>query len=1070
MKSNLHKVLGAALLAGALLLRSAGASTTNAVPWCDSFESYANGASIIGTNGWTGDSAIPASGMVSTDPATIALLTNYVAGGLLSYPLASATHTTVLQTATVSTNDVHGATGGVVAVEFMVLPSAQPATPADPANLHYAFFVDTNCNLVIWHQNQTGGVTNNEWRTLTGGPIVATNAWSRFTVVQDYIHNMFQIRVNESTNAVTDPAGWSSPGLGGAQPGSWFHMVKTNAWLSHVMVGGDATYIDDLLLTNRCVSWSTNRFVESDANDGSVDPSTAFDISVRYDTLAGTNGQVLDASAVTVTNVPAGLTGVVTRLDATHLRLTLTGQALPNEITNGVTNLTVVLKDGAFTLGNAADVIGASNTSIVVSFWNHAALTFDSTHFAEAAANNGSISNTLTLSLTTATFTNVSPLVAGTHYTVANVPQGLAFILTPSGTTTAVARLTGNAATHRAADGTNLNLTFLDAAFTRTAASNVTGSATNLVVTFLDPPVLAYSATAFTEAAANDGTISNTIAMTLTGDTFTNAVFTAGVHYTASAVPTNLTLSLVRTSSSNVTASLTGTATAHAASNSLASIGFAFLTPAFNTVAAGDIVGSATNLAVSFADPPVLSAAGTSFAEAAANNGSIGSGVTLMLTGATFVNATFASNTHYIVVNVPTGLTFGITRVSDAQLTATLSGQAVNHLAANSISNLTVTFLNAAFNTVQAANVAGHTLTFAVTFTNQPALAYSRKTFVETCVGLIDNRTPMTITLAGDTFVADVATRIAVANLPGGLSAAFTRDTPTQLSVRLNGAATNNASSDSISNLTFTFQSGAFSFADVNQVDNYVTSDLRVTFVDDPGFFNLVPYAESFESYANGLWLAGTNGWTADYQPNAGVITNDVAVAGNLALYTVTHPTLPIVGTHAQVLAVTDSLRAAIHSEAAPLVYVDFMTQPVVLEAPPGSSYTNLQYAFYVSTNRQLTIWHRNVTSGSNEWLTLQNSPLIDTSRWTRFTVAQDYTHQMFQLQVNELTPIPDPAGWTDAGAAHTGSWFYMVQTNGTMSHFIVAGSGQAYVDDLTVRASLSASFGGASGVVYKFR
>ena len=146
------------------------------------------------------------------------------------------------------------------------------------------------------------------------------------------------------------------------------------------------------------------------------------------------------------------------------------------------------------------------------------------------------------------------------------------------------------------------------------------------------------------------------------------------------------------------------------------------------------------------------------------------------------------------------------------------------------------------------------------------------------------------------------------------------------------------------------------------------------------------------------------------------------------------------------------------------------MTQPVVMQESPDSSYTNLQYAFYVSTNRQLVIWHWNRTSGSNEWLTLQNSPLIDTSCWARFTVAQNYSHHTFQLRVNEGSPLVDPAGWTDAGAARTGSWFYMVQTNSSMSHFIVSGRGHAYLDDLTVRTRLPDSFGGASGVIFKFR
>ena len=944
---------------GAFVLRMAGAAVTNTVPWGDSFESYTNGASVVGTNGWNAES--PASGVATTNPAVVSLLSAYTntAPGGFSYPLSSATHTSVLQTSTLVTNDVRSTTGNVVAVEFMALPSAQDSPPVIATNVHYAFFIDTNLNLVIWHQNRSGGSTNNEWRAMTNGPTISTNAWSRFTVLQDYGHSMFQIRVNESTNAVSDPVGWSSPG--GTASGSWFYMVKTNTWLSHVMLGSDVTnYVDDLLLTNRSLTWSTNHFAEVAANDGTIDTNPVFDITLHYDAFAGTNGQVLDASAVTVTNLPVGLTGVVTRLNETRLRLTLAGQTSPNEASNSVTNLTVILNNSAFALGNATDVAGNSNGTLAVDFMNATgigSLTFSSTHFVETETNDGSISSNITLSLSGSgvSFTNIATLIAGLHYTITNVPPGLAFSLTRSDANTLVAHLTGKADVHLASNSiTNLNLAFLDAAFPGTVAAKVSGSTNSLSVDFHDP--------------------------------------------------TFLTLS------------------------------------------------------------------GTNFIEAAANNGSIGNSNILTLAGTTFANATFINNTHYTVTNVPDGLTFNLVHISDTQLVASLSGWAVNHLATNGISNLTLNLLDPAFSTVHAANIAGLHIIFAVSFTNQPGLTYSGNTFTETSGGMIDNRFPITIALTGDTFAADAGSRITVDNLPDGLSAIFTRDTPTQLSVRLGGTATSHASSNSIADLTFTFQSGAFANTDANQVGNYSKNDLQITFVDDAEFFNLIPYGEPFEGYPNSFWLAGTNGWTADFSADAGIVTNNAVVASNLMHYLDFHADFPITTNHTLMLAVKDNLKTAIHSETNRLVYLDFMAQPVAMLEVPDNN-TNVQYAFYVSTNQQLVIWHCNRTGGTpvNEWLTLQNSPLISTSSWVRFTVAQDYTRQMFQLRVNEERPLVDPAGWTDGGAL-TGSWFYMVQTNGTMSHFIMSGVGQSYIDDLTVRTCLPASFGAGLGSIFTIR
>jgi hypothetical protein len=1069
MKLQCKQAFLAAFLAGTFCVNLVGAGVTNTVPWWDSFESYTNGASVVGTNGWTGETS--SSGVVVTNSAVINLLVAYTNSGGRTYPLP-ATHTNVLQTTARVVNDVHSTTGGVVAVDFMAWPTAQATNPPVSTNLHYAFYINTNANLVVWHQNRSGGTTNNEWRALTNGNItVNTNDWNRFTVIQDYGHNMFQIRLNESANPLSDPVGWTIPGVGSAPTGTWFHMVKTNAWQSHVMLDGDTTnYVDDLVLTNRCVTWSTNHFGEAAAPNGSIEATPVFDITLRYDTFAGTNNEVLGSGAITVTNVPPGLTGVVTRVGDTSLRLSLTGQAVVSDSVNSISNLTVVLKDSAFSLGNAADVTGRSNGTIVVTFQNSSgtgALTPDATRFGEAAANDGSISNTLTFTLTVATFTNVSPLVEGVHYTVSGVPSGLGFVLDRSNESTVVARLANSATLHATANITNLNVSFLDGAFQGLAAAAVIPNAFFLAVDFWDAPVLTYSGTNFFESATNNGNIGGGVAITLTGDTFTNDTFTAGVHYTAPIVPDGLAFVLTYINPSNVTASLTGAAGAHAASNSTAITGFAFRSAAFQQVAAGNIVGSATNFAVVFSNQPVLSVSGTNFAEVAANNGAIGNSQTITLEGTHFVNVTFETNTHYAVTNVPPGLTFHLAYESDTQLVATLSGQASNHRVSNDVGDLAVTFQDAAFTGgIAASNIVGHPLVFAVAFSNPPALTYSRTNFMETLEGRIDNSIPITLTLSDDTFAADVTNCITVAGKPDGLTALFTRVGDTQLSVMLNGAAAAHASGDSVLNMTFTFHAGAFGITDYNQVDHY-SQALSVTF-NDLEVFNTVPYSEPFEGYANGLWLGGTNGWKALYYADAGVVTNDDTVTARLQGYLQSHVSLPLNTTHRQTLSVKDSMRVAVHSEMAPVVYLDFMVQPVAMQEAPECD-TNLQYAFYVSTNLQLVVWHRNwaVVPHSNEWLTVQNSTTIDTSHWVRFTVAQDYSSHMFQIWVNEGAPVSDPAGWTEGGGAPTGSWFHMVQTNASMSHFTMSGIGQAYLDDLSVRTNRPV-FG--FGTVFKIR
>ena len=83
--------------------------------------------------------------------------------------------------------------------------------------------------------------------------------------------------------------------------------------------------------------------------------------------------------------------------------------------------------------------------------------------------------------------------------------------------------LTGNATDHQDVDDvSNLTVTFDDAAFTTIAAALIVNYERNdLVVDFVDNPAISYDAAAFVEAAANDGSIGNSLVLTLSLDTFT---------------------------------------------------------------------------------------------------------------------------------------------------------------------------------------------------------------------------------------------------------------------------------------------------------------------------------------------------------------------------------------------------------------------------------------------------------------------------------------------------------------------------------------------------------------------
>lgn len=105
-------------------------------------------------------------------------------------------------------------------------------------------------------------------------------------------------------------------------------------------------------------------------------------------------------------------------------------------------------------------------------------ISYDKNYFNESGSNDGSISETLTLTLAEETFTgsNGSTISA----TVNNLPSGLTATVTKVSSTTATLALSGNAINHSIGDSiSNLEVIFPDGAFAGNVAADVLGSTTS---------------------------------------------------------------------------------------------------------------------------------------------------------------------------------------------------------------------------------------------------------------------------------------------------------------------------------------------------------------------------------------------------------------------------------------------------------------------------------------------------------------------------------------------------------------------------------------------------------------
>jgi hypothetical protein len=352
------------------------------------------------------------------------------------------------------------------------------------------------------------------------------------------------------------------------------------------------------------------------APDGSIlSTNTILLATSGSDTFSGVNGQdFVTAGWITCSNVPAGLTVSAIRAGDTNLNVTLTGLASPP--TNNF-NLVLVFNAGAlntsaFVSNSFASVNNRTLGNLAVIFSAGAgapALLYDGVLFSEVPANNGVITNVVTITLTNALFADFSPddFIALGRLQVSNVPSGLTAravmkepyrvpqVLTVS--------LNGAATRHNSSSNTNPPAAFQDSAFRSVSAAAVASATTNLQVQFLNP-VLTWYAKNFYESWRNDGAISNTLSAVVFGDAF-NGTLGENLYASGKVTPVNLPAGLTPVvtlqSATGIVVTLTGNAAPHTSAQSTSSLGFTFANSAFVFGEASLVTNySVSDLAVTF--------------------------------------------------------------------------------------------------------------------------------------------------------------------------------------------------------------------------------------------------------------------------------------------------------------------------------------------------------------------------------------------------------------------------------------------------------------------------------------
>ena len=130
--------------------------------------------------------------------------------------------------------------------------------------------------------------------------------------------------------------------------------------------GGAKSDTDTVNLTvaapPKSLAYSATTFAEAAANNGAITATST--ITLSNDTFTGANGDDLGV----VSNVPAGLTAHLVKVDATHATLSFTGNATAHANAQDIHNLTVTFSDGDFTSASSVDVTGATTANLSIDF------------------------------------------------------------------------------------------------------------------------------------------------------------------------------------------------------------------------------------------------------------------------------------------------------------------------------------------------------------------------------------------------------------------------------------------------------------------------------------------------------------------------------------------------------------------------------------------------------------------------------------------------------------------------------------------------------------------------------
>ncbi len=551
------------------------------------------------------------------------------------------------------------------------------------------------------------------------------------------------------------------------------------------------------------LSYSCDLFTEASADDGTINNTTPLIITHNNwagATFTGTNGDdFVAAGKLVVSNLPAGLTVVAERTSATEISVTLTGAATNHTTGDNVSNLTFVFQDSAFSGGDASVVYRSTKSDLKINFYYE---------YIVVNAGLGSAKGIYGLD---GSFNGKKKFTkSGTGETIWWDSNGSysRWIIGPD---TVYSNRYYNSAYSSADNPPSTPWYRCPAGFFP-------------VPTVLSArPALDYSRVIFIEAAA--GVIDNGDPLIITLNNYNGEIFTginadnfvADGKLIVNNLPANLAAVAQRISDTQLSVTITGTATNH--TTDVTNISFVFQDSAFSGGSASAVYSySKTGFKINF-DPVayVVSGAGTAAVD-----------------GIYYDDGTENSRLYFVTADRLFTMYWKLCPQDWVIVDGVIAN---NYCPLFRAANTDTLPPETGWVQAESPGVApGPTVMRA-----EASVSYSVDLFAEAAAddGSINNTTPLIIThnnsggdefsgSNGDDFVADG--KLVVTNLPAGLTAVAERVSNVELSVTFTGNAASHTTADDVSNVTFTFQDSAFTLSTAAGVFNSTKNDLSIYF------------------------------------------------------------------------------------------------------------------------------------------------------------------------------------------------------------------------------------------------